>query len=383
MAKNGIYTYKNTKGKTMYRCKLADGIFKAGFKTKAEAKQYQEDYNFKYRQMNESNSDERTVLQSMSFSKMAEAYLVSYEKNVSSETADKTKHIVRNVIIPLFGDKPMMKYTRIECKEFENNVAKLKYSTQHKNRILNILKRIFEYAEEVYLMENNPSVIIKSIKLSDEDKERMNNHNCWNENQFMNFLQCVEEEKYRDVFIFMYSTGTRIGETIALRWKDITFTNDGAVVSITKTQRKRKKDGEKNYKPPKTDSSNRKINIGTALAEILKELKDEQMNYSTFDTSWYVFGGVKPLSRTTTKRREESACELAGLDAITLHEFRHSHATNLVNTGITLTAIAQRLGHSSPAITMKTYAHAQEESNRQAVEYSDRFCKNFAKSIKE
>ena len=40
-----------------------------------------------------------------------------------------------------------------------------------------------------------------------------------------------------------------------------------------------------------------------------------------------------------------------------LHDFRLSHATHLLAAGVPIPQVSSRLGHSSPAVTLNTYAH--------------------------
>jgi hypothetical protein len=48
----------------------------------------------------------------------------------------------------------------------------------------------------------------------------------------------------------------------------------------------------------------------------------------------------------------------AGLRRIRLHDLRHSHATLALQAGVPVTVVSERLGHHSPAFTVRQYAHA-------------------------
>ena len=45
------------------------------------------------------------------------------------------------------------------------------------------------------------------------------------------------------------------------------------------------------------------------------------------------------------------------LPKVTFHAFRHTHASALIAAGLDVVAISRRLGHSSPVVTLRTYAH--------------------------
>jgi integrase len=52
------------------------------------------------------------------------------------------------------------------------------------------------------------------------------------------------------------------------------------------------------------------------------------------------------------------------------HDLRHTHATLLLTAGVPINAVAQRLGHSTPVITLKVYGHVLRRAEDQAVAVS-------------
>ena len=370
--RNGIYPYKTSNGKTRFRYKLPNGKWKAGFKNKTEAKLDKEKTEYSYKKSLDVQEKEQFT---KTFQEVAKEYCEDHNKNVSKESALKTERMFEKTIFPLVGNKMITEYTRAECKQIENKVAKLEYSTGHKNRIINFVKNVFKYAEDVYCVDNNPAQIMNSLKKTEE--ERMKERKVWTEEEFLKFINCVKEKNFQMLFLVMYSTGLRIGETIALRWSDITFEDDRAVISVTKTQRKRVFEGQDVYKAPKTLSSCREVGLGENITHVLREYKKSLETSQDFSEDWYVFGGMSPVSRETTRRRLIKASELAGLDRIVAHGFRHSHATNLVNKGTNLTIVAERLGHKNAEITLRVYAHAQKEASLVAEQESDKFLHGF------
>jgi integrase len=46
---------------------------------------------------------------------------------------------------------------------------------------------------------------------------------------------------------------------------------------------------------------------------------------------------------------------------------RHSHGSHLLASGMELTAVSERLGHSSPSVTADTYSHAVTGRDREAA----------------
>ena len=48
-----------------------------------------------------------------------------------------------------------------------------------------------------------------------------------------------------------------------------------------------------------------------------------------------------------------------------IHAIRHTHATQLLENGVSITEVSKRLGHSSVTITLNTYSHVLRDTDRQ------------------
>lgn len=109
---------------------------------------------------------------------------------------------------------------------------------------------------------------------------------------------------------------------------------------------------------PKTHSSIRKIKIDNLLKKDLLKLKEYYIKkYNVTDYDYFIFGGKKPLAPTTINRHKFKACNKANIRPITLHQFRHSHATLLLQNGIMINEVSRRLGHSKVSTTLDIYIH--------------------------
>jgi integrase len=149
----------------------------------------------------------------------------------------------------------------------------------------------------------------------------------------------------------MFFTGTRPGEAMALKFSDL----QGDYIYINKTMNGH---GNREIDTPKTYSSIRKIRIDKVLKNDLLALKKYyEKVYNCSNIDFFMFGGLKPLAPTTINRYKIKACQKANLRPITLHQFRHSHATLLLHNGIIVNEISRRLGHSNPSITLNIYTH--------------------------
>jgi integrase len=148
--------------------------------------------------------------------------------------------------------------------------------------------------------------------------------------------------------------GLRRGEIINLKWENVNL-SDGTLEVVTS----------------KTDAGIRSVDIG---AELVAALIKHRLDLATINSGLVafaapVFPGVdgERLSRKfgTVARRLDMP------KGCTLHWLRHSHATILLNAAIPLTVIAERLGHSDPSVTLKSYAHAMPSQQAEAAQVMD------------
>ncbi|MFZ4450932.1 site-specific integrase [Salibacterium aidingense] len=112
----------------------------------------------------------------------------------------------------------------------------------------------------------------------------------------------------------------------------------------------------------KTQASRRKIIMSSHIMRLLSQLRDdEKMRYVVFGEFY------DHVSTTTLDRKYEQYVKAAGVKKIRLHDFRHSHASYLINKNIMVSVIAQRLGHSDVATTLNTYSHLYPTTEKEAV----------------
>ena len=109
------------------------------------------------------------------------------------------------------------------------------------------------------------------------------------------------------------------------------------------------------------NGKNRTVYLPSQLSQILKDRKEDLLKYDGFSESWYILGDWSHLpSHTLRNWLREDLARCPDLKPITLHGFRHSHASALINAGMDDSLIADRLGHTVDVLH-KTYAHIYEE----------------------
>ena len=135
---------------------------------------------------------------------------------------------------------------------------------------------------------------------------------------------------------------------------------------------KKRKKGAYEIKMPKSISSIRTVSIDNTLNQYLLEYKSKVEKEKDFSPNMFMFGGVRPYPESCVSQRKNSAIRRSGVKKIRIHDFRHSHASILINNGMNIIAVSKRLGHSDINITLKVYAHLLEEKNEEITVFLEK-----------
>ena len=79
-----------------------------------------------------------------------------------------------------------------------------------------------------------------------------------------------------------------------------------------------------------------------------------------------------PADERNVLRRFQKVCSDSGLPKLRVYDLRHTHASLLINEGVHPKRISERLGHSSIKLTMDTYGHLFEGSDRDSADKMER-----------
>ncbi|WP_164848066.1 site-specific integrase [Lacticaseibacillus hulanensis] len=165
-------------------------------------------------------------------------------------------------------------------------------------------------------------------------------------------------------------TGMRIAEVLGLTWDNVDEVN--STITVNKSWDGRELD----FKPTKTPSSNRTVEVLPKVITLLQKIHNQQ-------AQWLMRTGLRNnkncvffskmgqvLSGTACNKslgKIETAAGIPENEQITFHGLRHTHVSYLLSQGTDIYYISKRLGHSNVQITLTTYSHLlQSQRDAQA-----------------
>ena len=171
---------------------------------------------------------------------------------------------------------------------------------------------------------------------------------------------------YFPLIVFVANTGVRIGEALALRWKDVDL--NAATATINR--------GSLNDSTTKTAAGVRTVPLVPDVVNALKAQQRRQrearmkMGVGWQDTEGLVFttGDGTPVDAHNARRTLRAALKAAGLPQDRpWHTMRHSLATRLLNRGVPMPVVSQIIGHASIRTTVDIYGHAEPAISAEAL----------------
>lgn len=331
----------------------------SGFKTKREAQQAYAEYAANQQLKALSESPKEQEKQSILFDTLLSDYMRFQKTRVKEATYYSIDHAISSRMLPYFKGKTIDSITPKTVLDWMDTLSD--YSYRYKKKLLTYLSSIYSYGEKYYGIENITKKVDRPRNMEAQPEMQF-----WTPDEFSAFISQVKSPDYKMLFEFLYITGCRRGEALALSWNDIDIGKQ--TVRINKSVTFKAKDGEKSFKvtTPKNAGSNRSVSIPKFLCNDLNEYRRWQSQNCTGDT--FVFCGERPLPATSIAREMENAIRDAGVKRIRIHDLRHSCASLLIHKGVSIVAVSKRLGHTSIEQTLNTYSHMLPDDQKMILE---------------
>lgn len=309
---------------------------KRGFKTKREAQAWE------HEQLNKVSSD-----LDMTFESFVSRYAEDTKTRLKENTWASKEHIIRTKLLPYFGKLKMNNITAHQIITWQNELMKHanksgeKYSPVYLRSIHSQLSAIFNHAAKYYGLRENPCK-----KAGCMGKKKNREMQFWTKEEYLKFAEVMMDKPLSFyAFEMLYWCGIREGELLALTPADFDF--EKRTVSITKSYQRL--NGQDLITTPKTEKSNRVIQMPQFLVDEIQDYLKQLYNIQSNDRMFTV-------TKSYLHHEMDRGAKEANIKRIRIHDLRHSHVSLLIDMGFSATAIADRVGHESIDITYN-YAH--------------------------
>jgi integrase len=286
-------------------------------------------------------------------------------KTKRGTTQDRRRVYIEEHINPHIGGVRLNKLGLVHLEGWLADLEKAGASAWTRNQAASMLKTALKHAVRLNLIGRNPADLLVKPRVEAKEVE------VFTEDEANRLLATSAPHRLHALYVLALTSGMRQGELLGLHWPAVDF--EKGTVTILRTL-KAKKGGGFVLEEPKSKKSRRTIELPQVALEALHEHRKRMLAEGrdvkagpVFVTRTGNFIGksnfVKQIHKPMLKR--------TGLRECKFHVLRHTHASTLLARGRSLRAVSERLGHSSPELTLRVYAHLMPGDGKETARLLD------------
>jgi integrase len=251
--------------------------------------------------------------------------------------------MLENVILPAVGTK---KVASIERRDIESMHLRLNDRPYQANRLLALISKMLNLAVEWGWRRDNPA---KGIQLTDEELSRL-----------VRVLEKHPNIRAANAVRLQLLTGARMGEVLKAERKDFDL------------------DREVWTKPSHHTKQKRREHV--PLSPLAQDLVSSIVARTAPDSQYLFPGNIPGKPLQDIKKFWSMVMREAGIENYRRHDNRHTYASHLVSSGLSLEIVGRLLGHTNPTTTQR-YAHLADDPLRLATaRFGDKIARGSAAS---
>lgn len=288
-------------------------------------------------------------------------FMPTKEATFSENARSSYRMFLDKHIFPVLGDTLLTDVTPAMISKLLVDFQKAGYAHATAVKLYNILNGIFEMAFLDDSIPMNPLLKVKrpSPRKGEQAQEETK---ALTVKELSYVLSCASQEplKWRAYMNLAADSGARRGELCGLWWSDIDWRE--STIAIRRNLQYTAQAGV--YETSPKNGKIRVVDIGPETLTLLRQLQIEQAGICI---SKYVFtqdGTPDPMHPQSPTRYFKKFGIKYGVPNFHPHLLRHSSASIALTNGGDVVSTSERLGHSDTAVTLRMYAHANQESIR-------------------
>lgn len=194
--------------------------------------------------------------------------------------------------------------------------------------------------------------------------------------QLLRCLSFEESLPFRCAVLLALLCGLRLGEVGALCLEDVNW--EDCSINIDRALKYTPQEG--NFiGDPKSEDSVRVVDLPPGMMALLEETRKYHEDAArALGDRWYGCGRIccnwdgRPYHHDTPSKQFRKFADANGFEGVRFHDLRHTHATILFANNIDAVAVASRLGHADASTTLRVYAHAIRQRDRDSADAMQR-----------
>ena len=276
-------------------------------------------------------------------------------RDIRANTARDYSVSIHKHIGPRLGDVPLQVVDRLRIRGLYRQLAGSGLGEKTVHNVHICLRKALQDAVDDGLFRRNPA----RAHAKPKDRPEMR---TWSADELATFLSFAAQDQELALYHVAAATGMRRGELLGLRWRDV----DLAGVRLSVRQQYTRQGKSLGFGPPKSAKSIRTIDLDGETVDLLREQRERQLferrawgkaYRADLDLVFCRPGGAPEDPNVIGRRFGRRIRDLARLPAIGLHGLRHTHATLLLEEGVDVKTVSERLGHDSVQTTLELYGH--------------------------
>jgi integrase len=304
-------------------------------------------------------------------------YLVRWERdwaavNVSAKTSERYADLLKHHVRPHVGAMRLQKLRPVNLSElYAKLLRESGLSARTVGHVHRVLHKALVVAVEWGLTQKNAADLVKPPPVEEAEIEILT------EDQVGDVLQALRGRTLYPIVLLALGTGMRRGELLALCWGNVDL--DAGKVRVERSVEQTKAGGLR-IKAPKTKYGRRTVALPRSVIADLRNHRTGQQELrlslglgGRLPNDALVFPNLEGSLRSPnalTKEWTRATINLR-LPRVSLHALRHTHASQLIASGMDVLTISRRLGHGSPTITLGVYGHLFTNTDDRAAEIID------------
>jgi len=273
---------------------------------------------------------------------LAKRYLSEHASRKVPRAQADDKSMIEKLVLPAIGQTKVDAVSHDDIDQLHRSVSATR--PIRANRMVQLLSKMFNLAIRWGYRPDNP---VKGVRKNPEDKRTRYLTNA----EILRLNQALEDHPSRqsaNIIRMLLLTGSRRGEVMNAEWDQ--FDLDAGIWVKPSAHTKQKRE--------------HRVPLSKPTIDLLNSIRDDAPS----PLSRYIFpSATRDQPQKDIKKFWEGICKTAELRDLRIHDLRHTYASILASSGLSLPVIGALLGHTQPNTTAR-YSHLFDDPLREATE---------------